>query len=85
MTKAEYKAEVEKLKNGSDSLPSKGFIEMFLKRLEKGWAIANKNGYHNDSEDYHAWGYALFFDVHQNGEDFIYNLTEEQHDALFDN
>lgn len=72
-TLKDYFAERDSLLKGN-GVPTRDFIKTFSKRREKGWALAHTHGYHNDSEDYHSWGYALFDDIDTNAELAVYDL-----------
>ncbi len=55
--------------------PSKEFCQMFFDRLDKAWGIAEEEYGANDSTDYHAWGYALYGYIDNNGEDTVGTLN----------
>lgn len=55
-------------------IPSPEFCTEFIKRLPSD-EEAEKAGYYNDSADYHAWGKALFGDIHIDAELTVYQIN----------
>lgn len=84
LTFEQFKAEYDLLKKNRKLMPTPAFKKLFIQRLVKGWRLANKHGYFDDHEDYHAWGYVLTDDIDTDGEHLIHLLSEKQQNSIFE-
>jgi hypothetical protein len=82
LTHKQFLLDVPKILEGTME-PTQEHYNIFMKRVTRGWELANEQGYYNDSEDYHAWGHALYDDVDVEAEDEgseFFELTEKFQD-----
>jgi len=73
MTSTEFFEQLELLKVNENLIPTEAFLDKFRERLPNEDDIPEEY-LGRDAEDYHSWGYALYNDVNESGEELVNDL-----------
>ena len=85
MDHKQFQEEVHKALTTPDHTFTEEAFKFFDDNIDNALKMAQDYGYHNDTQDYHAWGYLFHGDIYRHGEVIRYESGfAEQHNDYLD-